>query len=129
VGKGKAVEGLKYLNGSVDMCSFLTGKPPLDVNMNHDQPASKSASTWTWFPSWHELRTHYFKEVGFLACLAQMIGATVFVSTHLVFLNFHLILVYTLLWKRGKVLFFSPLLVQPNNMLFYFAVYFHVLFQ
>jgi hypothetical protein len=43
VGKGKAAEGLKCLNGSVDMCSFPTGKAPLDVNMNHDQPASKSA--------------------------------------------------------------------------------------
>jgi len=32
--------------------------------MIHDRPASKSASTWTWFPSWDELRTHYFKEVG-----------------------------------------------------------------
>ncbi|KAH8795814.1 hypothetical protein F5882DRAFT_33925 [Hyaloscypha sp. PMI_1271] len=62
VGKGKAVEG----------------KPSLGVNMSRGRPASKSASTWTWFPSWDELRTHYFKEVGFLACLAQMIGATIF---------------------------------------------------
>ena len=53
--------------------------------MIHDRPASKSASTWTWFPSWDELRTHYFKEVGFLACLAQMIGATIFVSSTLFF--------------------------------------------
>jgi hypothetical protein len=45
-----------------------------------NQPNSKSASTWTWFPTWQELTTHYFKEVGFLACLAQMIGATIFVS-------------------------------------------------
>jgi hypothetical protein len=43
-----------------------------------DQPTSKSARSWTWFPSWNELTTHYFKEVGFLACLAQMVGATVF---------------------------------------------------
>ncbi|PMD44161.1 integral membrane protein [Hyaloscypha variabilis F] len=62
VGKGPAVEG----------------KPPLDVNMVRDQPGSKSASAWTWFPTWHELTTHYFKEVGFLACSSQMIGATVF---------------------------------------------------
>jgi len=43
-----------------------------------DQPTSKSARTWTWFPTWYEFRTHYLKEVGFLACLAQMFGATVF---------------------------------------------------
>jgi hypothetical protein len=102
VGKGKAAEGLKCLNGSVDMCSFPAGKPPLDVNMNHDQPSSKSASTWTWFPSWRELRTHYFKEVGFLACLAQMIGATIFVSTCLFFPNFHLILIYTSYGNVGR---------------------------
>jgi hypothetical protein len=43
-----------------------------------DHPASESARTWIWFPTWHELKTHYFKEVGFLACLSQMIGATIF---------------------------------------------------
>ncbi|KAG9245063.1 hypothetical protein BJ878DRAFT_37983 [Calycina marina] len=43
-----------------------------------DKPHSKSARTWTWLPSWYELRTHYFKEIGFLACLSQMVGATVF---------------------------------------------------
>lgn len=30
------------------------------------------------FPSWHELTTHYIYELGFLACSAQMFGATVF---------------------------------------------------
>jgi len=43
-----------------------------------NEPVPENARTWTWFPTWHELRTHYFKEVGFLACLSQMIGATVF---------------------------------------------------
>jgi len=43
-----------------------------------DQPTSKNARTWTWWPTWYELTTHYFKEIGFLACLAQMFGATVF---------------------------------------------------
>jgi len=63
VGKGKASEG----------------KPSLDTTMEpKDQPTSKSARTWTWWPTWHELTSHYFKEVGFLACLAQMIGATIF---------------------------------------------------
>ncbi|KAK8085580.1 hypothetical protein PG997_006851 [Apiospora hydei] len=27
---------------------------------------------------WNELATHYFREIGFLACLAQFVGATVF---------------------------------------------------
>lgn len=33
---------------------------------------------WTWWPSWYELRTHYFRDIGFLACFSQMFGATVF---------------------------------------------------
>jgi hypothetical protein len=75
-------------------------------------------STWTWFPSWHELRTHYFKEVGFLACLAQMVGATVFVSTHLVFLNFHLISVYTSYGNVGKS--YSSVHYSYNQIICYF---------
>ncbi|KAI0139338.1 hypothetical protein GGR57DRAFT_496214 [Xylariaceae sp. FL1272] len=34
--------------------------------------------TWEWWPTWHELKTHYFRELGFLACLSQFIGATIF---------------------------------------------------
>lgn len=45
-----------------------------------DQPTSSSARSWTWFPTWYEVRTHYLKEVGFLACFSQLIGATIFVS-------------------------------------------------
>ncbi|KAH6674385.1 hypothetical protein B0J14DRAFT_38078 [Halenospora varia] len=39
---------------------------------------SPRSGQWNWLPSWHELRTRYFKELGFLACLSQMIGATIF---------------------------------------------------
>jgi hypothetical protein len=31
-----------------------------------------------WWPSWHEFRTHYIKEIGFLASFLQLIGATIF---------------------------------------------------
>jgi len=51
-----------------------------DEHENEQQPMDRDARKWTWWPTWYELRTHYFKEVGFLACLSQMIGATVFVS-------------------------------------------------
>ncbi|MCJ1244772.1 hypothetical protein MMC30_001972 [Trapelia coarctata] len=33
---------------------------------------------WQWFPSAHELKTHYLRDIGFLACLAQLFGASVF---------------------------------------------------
>ena len=34
--------------------------------------------SWTWFPSTKELKTHYIREIGFLAALSQMFGATIF---------------------------------------------------
>lgn len=89
-----------------------TGKPPLDVKMApKDQPDSKSASTWTWFPSWHELTTHYFKEVGFIACLSQMIGATVFVSKPV----FYLISFYGLSKHLRRLNFHSSTAKFPQN--------------
>ncbi|KAH7317161.1 hypothetical protein B0I35DRAFT_434666 [Stachybotrys elegans] len=33
---------------------------------------------WLWLPTWHELRTHYLRDIGFLACFSQLIGATIF---------------------------------------------------
>lgn len=33
---------------------------------------------WSWWPSAHELRTHYIRELGFLAALFQFAGATIF---------------------------------------------------
>lgn len=61
----------------------------MDTKSPRDESASSSARHWTWWPTWNELQTHYFKEVGFLACLSQMIGATVFVSLgRFLFLDF-----------------------------------------
>ena len=40
--------------------------------------ARRSKRRWAWWPSWYELRTHYLREIGFLACLSQFVGATIF---------------------------------------------------
>lgn len=42
------------------------------------QQQQQQTNSWIWFPSWHALRTHYLHELGFLACLAQLLGATIF---------------------------------------------------
>ena len=39
---------------------------------------AKLRETWIWFPSLHELRHHYIREIGFLACSAQFLAATIF---------------------------------------------------
>ncbi|KAI0471564.1 integral membrane protein [Xylariaceae sp. FL0804] len=33
---------------------------------------------WQWLPSWHDVRTHYIYELGFLASLTMSVGATIF---------------------------------------------------
>jgi hypothetical protein len=49
------------------------------ASVGHEEVGNAAAARrWTWWPSWYELRTHYLREIGFLACLSQMIGATVF---------------------------------------------------
>jgi hypothetical protein len=37
-----------------------------------------TGKTWQWYPSLLDLKNHYMREIGFLACLAQLIGATIF---------------------------------------------------
>ncbi|KAK5092042.1 hypothetical protein LTR70_007909 [Exophiala xenobiotica] len=36
---------------------------------------------WQWWPSWHEIRTHYIHEVGFIANVSLAVGATIFYIT------------------------------------------------
>lgn len=45
---------------------------------DYGRAARRQLRVWAWWPSWYELRTHYVRDVGFLACAAQMFGATVF---------------------------------------------------
>jgi hypothetical protein len=44
----------------------------------HSAKHADHARTWIWWPSAHDLRTHYLHSLGFLASLAQLFGATVF---------------------------------------------------
>ncbi|KAB5554969.1 hypothetical protein GE09DRAFT_1239415 [Coniochaeta sp. 2T2.1] len=41
-------------------------------------PESGGERRWSWWPSGYELRTHYIREIGFLANASQMVGATIF---------------------------------------------------
>jgi len=50
-------------------------QPDARVSADGTPPGGKS---WVWWPSWRELRTHYFHDLGFIACSCQMFGATVF---------------------------------------------------
>lgn len=66
-----------------DKRGFLTRKGVDDggAGVGRDEVGSTTAAAarrWTWWPSSEELRTHYLRDIGFLACLSQMIGATIF---------------------------------------------------
>ena len=64
----------------------LVGKAAQDSKISVDEKNATVAAdgtppgdkSWVWWPSWHELTTHYFHDLGFLACSAQMFGATIF---------------------------------------------------
>jgi len=49
-----------------------------DGKTTDDDGDSTSERLWNWWPTWEELRTHYFREIGFLACFFQFWGATIF---------------------------------------------------
>ncbi|KAI9665920.1 MAG: hypothetical protein M1821_003855 [Bathelium mastoideum] len=34
--------------------------------------------TWRWWPTWYALRTYHIKEIGYLACSVQLLGATLY---------------------------------------------------
>ncbi|KAF2097539.1 integral membrane protein [Rhizodiscina lignyota] len=43
-----------------------------------ESPQEDAGKAWVWFPSWQDLKSHYLHELGFLACLSQLCGATIF---------------------------------------------------
>lgn len=59
----------------------LVGKGSIAPSTSDHKPTDGDAAperSWTWFPSYQSLRTHYIHELGFLACASQLFGATIF---------------------------------------------------
>jgi hypothetical protein len=51
---------------------------PEEQNESEAEKGSHKTDTWRWFPTLIDLRTHYIHELGFLACTAQLFGASIF---------------------------------------------------
>jgi len=68
-----ALEGKVRHKNTTEDDSTLESTPKVDGS-----GAPPDAQSWVWFPTWHELTTHYFREIGFLASLSQFVGATIF---------------------------------------------------
>ncbi|MCJ1440646.1 MAG: hypothetical protein MMC23_001132 [Stictis urceolatum] len=47
-------------------------------NGTEESGSAEKSRAWQWWPSWKDLSTHYIYSLGFLACLAQLFGASVF---------------------------------------------------
>ncbi|GAB7345607.1 hypothetical protein MBLNU457_3906t1 [Dothideomycetes sp. NU457] len=55
----------------------FVGRPQSGAVEKSSSPSAAGRS-WTWWPSTHDLRTHYFHDLGFIACFSQLLGATIF---------------------------------------------------
>lgn len=75
---GWAVEGL-LLKADPDECEHHHQWPRRRKQGREiGRSETQQARTWTWWPSWKELTTHYIHEVGFVANITLSIGATIF---------------------------------------------------
>lgn len=70
--KAKQVQQNGVVEGNPDSSSSSQTS-----TQQHDKN-SDGGKAWVWFPSWQDLKIHYFHELGFLACLSQLCGATIF---------------------------------------------------
>lgn len=59
----------------VNKHAFITGSAQNEAPHPSRSPKDR---TWTWLPTLHEISTHYLHEIGFLACLFQFLGASIF---------------------------------------------------
>lgn len=72
-------QGLRY-QPKHDHCHHhhAVRKGLVSAPSGHKPSGTRTNRKWTWWPTWHELRTHYFRELGFLGSFAEFIGATIF---------------------------------------------------
>lgn len=51
-----------------------------------DEEGFHEYMTWRWWPTWHALRTYHLREMGYVACSIQLLGATLYGVTGIVVL-------------------------------------------
>jgi hypothetical protein len=54
------------------------------MDLGAEEGESSEYYVFRWLPTWHSLKSHHVHEIGFLACLTQFIGATVFLMSGIV---------------------------------------------
>lgn len=48
------------------------------ITLTSDLPAAADTQSWRWYPPLSELRAHYLRDIGFLACLITFVSITIF---------------------------------------------------
>lgn len=43
-----------------------------------EEGQSSEYMTWRWWPTWHGLKTHHLREIGYVSCTIQLFGATLY---------------------------------------------------
>lgn len=79
----ESVDGMLHLTHA-DNCKHAHAQKGTFVKQssktldNNTTESTGNDRMWSWWPTWYELRSHYFFDIGFLACSSQTFGATVF---------------------------------------------------
>ncbi|KAJ6441245.1 endo-polygalacturonase PG1 [Purpureocillium lavendulum] len=68
------LDAQKPEENGVEMQSTSSHGSPATDHHHHQFEERK----WQWWPSWHDVTTHYMYEIGFLASFTMSVGATVF---------------------------------------------------
>lgn len=56
----------------------MTGVSMMNLTGRTMRSSTKDENSWVWIPSWHDLREHYLRDIGFLACFSMLVGVIVF---------------------------------------------------
>ncbi|KAL5421837.1 hypothetical protein PMIN04_005259 [Paraphaeosphaeria minitans] len=73
-----------------------------------DQNGFNEYMSWRWWPTWHAFRTYHIRELGYVACSIQLLGATLYGVTGIVVLPGVL---SSLAWWQKIVAFWVPQVV------------------
>lgn len=84
----KALSGGGETNGDAEKGGVIAKVDPENCRHHHGRGSRKQRpqraqpeQKWRWYPSWHEVKTHYIHEIGFVANMILSFGATLFCVT------------------------------------------------
>ncbi|KAK9437439.1 Endo-polygalacturonase PG1 [Metarhizium brunneum] len=65
-------------SGVIASAENVNGQRSAPRQSSNGSDVNGTGRSWQWWPSWHDVTTHYVYEIGFLASCTMSVGATVF---------------------------------------------------